>query len=137
MPGRRGIELHDSTVTAMRWEGPTLILRATVYVHAGDGAPGVSRGVGWFQESEISIGDARVERPAGEIPFDILDGIIRVDGLVYDNVLPLPFEHFGSTRVELEEANGEFVVAGSHINVVLKGEPGEVEEFEGLDAEDR
>jgi hypothetical protein len=116
----------------MSWEGRTLILIGTVYVHASAGAPGISRGIGWVQDAEINIGDATVERSFGDGPLEVLDGVVRVGSHSYDNLLPLPFEHVGSIRLELKGAEGGLIAAGSSMRVALRGRAREVEEFEGV-----
>ena len=118
----RAVELHDSRVVATEWTGADLVLRMSVYLHQSDGQPGEDRGTGWTQDAELRVGTATpIELPSA--PLWILDGTIEVGQRVFENLLPVPFDHQGRVAVKLNGAAGKLHVVGVGATLTLLGKP--------------
>jgi hypothetical protein len=62
----------------------------------------------------------------------IADGSVVVAGHLYDNVVPVPLEAQGASRIDLHGTRGEGAsLTGESVAIVLTGEPTYVEEFPG------
>jgi len=90
----QAVELHDSRVTRTMWSGPDLVVSLSVYVHRSEGRPDRDGGTGWTQDAELRVGTAKLLQTPRE-PLWILDGSIKVGDLVFENLLPIPFDHRG------------------------------------------
>jgi hypothetical protein len=127
----KAVELHDSELKSVRWEGDSVILELTVYVHSSAGSPGLDAGEGWEQDAEIKIGSAKVAHlPAGDRLW-ILDGSVQDGNTAFNNVLPLPFDRRGAVSVRLVGAESSFSATGNGMLLTLKGPPRNVEPFPG------
>ena len=56
------IELHDSSVTAIRMEGSDVVIDLDAYVHVSEGAPGIDAGTGWTQRVRMTVCDGVVRQ---------------------------------------------------------------------------
>ena len=126
----QAVELHDSSVIRIAWDGRTLVLTLAVSMHQSDGDPARDRGTGWSQAAELRIQNAAL-RETPPLPLWILDGVIAVGLQTYDDLLPLPFDQSGSVVVMLTGAEGTLRVTGVAAALTLLGEPTLVEEFPG------
>lgn len=125
----RAVELHDSELKSVRWEGESVLLELTVYVHSSEGSPGLDAGEGWEQDAEIRIGRAKVEHlPAGGRLW-ILGGSVQVADTTFNDVLPLPFDRPGPVSVRLSGAEGSFTATGDRMLLTLNGPPRNVEQY--------
>ncbi len=125
------IELHDSTLHAVRLEASDAVLETTPYVHASAGRPGVDSGDGWFQRAEIVLSEATLEQHGPTEPLQVEDGTITVEGERFDNLVRLPFDRRGPAHVEVRARAGSFRASASGVRVVLVGPPGPTERFPG------
>jgi len=98
-----------------------------LHVHETDGRPGRDHGTGWTQDAKLRIGTAKLLK-SPTVPSWILDGSIEVGERMFDNLLPIPFDHQGSVVVKLSGAEGELHATGVGASLTLLGEPVFVED---------
>jgi hypothetical protein len=122
MPPSRAIEMHDSTLTAISWTGPDLVLSLDAYLQVSDGDPGKDAGAGWTQQAELRLGAATLVTAPTE-PLWISDGKIRVRDHTFADMLLLPFVHEGPVEIRFEGAEGLFCASGASVSVTLFGTP--------------
>jgi hypothetical protein len=114
------------------WSGRDLVLRLTAYVHQSEGRPDQDRGTGWTQEADLRVGMATlIEEPTTSLW--ILDGTIEVGGRLFDNLLPIPFDHQEPVVVRLSGVEGTLRATGSSASLALLGTPVFVEEVPAVD----
>lgn len=130
MTQNRAIEFHDSVLHAVRVVGNDTVVDMTLYVHSSDGRPGVDAGTGWYQAGELLVRGVAID-PSSRASLKVDDGIVSVDAERFVNIVPLPFERTGRVTVEFRGRGEAFLARGSALRVVLKGEPGQVEQFPG------
>lgn len=96
MPNR-AIEFHDSTLDSIivTENGDVILHLPSAYVHESQGEPGRETGSGWVQEARIYVMGATVASSLLELPCDLRDGEIRVDGEIFQ-LLPIPFDRHGT-----------------------------------------
>jgi hypothetical protein len=118
------IELHDSRVSAIAFEGGIAIAQLRpAYIHRD--------GKGWSQDADIIIRESSVGQ-LPEFPATIADGSLRTEQCPYHNLLYLPLAAAGPVSLELELFSGSVIkVHGNSVEVVLLGEPVFVEEVTG------
>jgi hypothetical protein len=138
----RAIEIHDSELDQITSEGTDAVLHFPhVYIHSSEGIPAVDRGTGWGQKATIRIGNAKVEgaflaesREANGGVHVLSDGALIVDGVVSDNLIPIPLCASGTVELRLE-CWGEIVrVVGDSAKLELLGDARYIEEFPGSDS---
>ncbi len=126
------IEFHDSTVEAVRTAGRDAVLEMTVYVHGSAGRPGFDPGTGWYQPADLVLSGAVIGDRVPAPPLQLEDGTVTLGGERLDGCVPLPFDRTGEVQIELSAVEGTWRARGSRLRVVLRGTPGEIEEFEGV-----
>lgn len=130
MSEHAAIEIHDSTLVQLEYKENTLIATLRAYVHRSKGIPGVDPGSGWIQAVEIRLVRGHATGDVAEMPIELYDGRLVIDGQTFDNMVPLPYEFGGSVRLELEGANNLAVVLeGDAVAVVPRSAPEYVEDF--------
>jgi len=120
MINHTAIELHDSKVQQQETIGSDIIVILSAYVHRSDGRPGMDAGTGWIQAAII-----RIEKGQGHVacPMEIIDGSIFTGNKTYVNLLEIPLNAPGPSRIELRGNHGEFVqITGEAISIELTGE---------------
>ncbi len=133
----RCIELHDSELDAIAFEGADVILHFPhLYIHASDGRPGWDRGTGWSQEAFLRIGRAHVQGKFSEESRAAYDGVhclssghLTIDGNQSQNIIPIPLNVRGTVELSLECWGDTVRVSGDSITLELLGEAKYVEEF--------
>jgi hypothetical protein len=129
---RQAVEFHDSTVKVIRWSGADAVLEMRVFIHSSVGRPGWDVGRGWYQEAEVTVAGAKIQQqPVGGC-LSIFDGSVRVDGELFDNLIPLPCDMTGKVEIAFSGQEGALAATGTAIRFALKGEPGRVEAFRPL-----
>jgi hypothetical protein len=125
----QAIELHDSTVEAIRWVGASALLTMKVYVHSSAGRPGRDAGVGCYQGAEVTVLRADLKQsPEGSV-LDVHDGSVRMCQETFQNLLPLPCDVELPVELVLTGPQGSLQVSGAGMRANLTGEPGRIEEF--------
>ncbi len=129
MPNR-AIEFHDSQLDSIGdSKGTAIVSFSPAYVHESAGDPGWDAGSGWVQEARLHVSDAQVAGTLSEIPCDVWDGELRIDGTLL-KMLPIPLEREGLVQLTLDCA-ANLRISGTAIKLELIGEPTYVEEFQG------
>lgn len=121
MPAIHAIELHDSTLAAMRREGDALVLALRpAYVHR-DGA-------GWSQEVDLNLSRAIEATVRADLPSRIWGGTLETPYGVAEGLLRLPLDASGPVRLVCELVTGARIdVSATAIRIALLGEPRFVE----------
>ena len=127
------IELHDSELGAIVREDDRVIVRLLpAYVHRSAGEPGVADGIGGWQPCTLTFDAATIDGVVGELPTDVMSGVLVVDGKSYPNMIPLPQENRSVAVMlvlHLDPDYREVIVSGSGFRFVPNGEFESVEEF--------
>ena len=132
------IELHDSQLASISFvNGRALVVFAHAYIHKSSGKPGRDIGTGWSQSAELVIHESSEVNLPRSWPCTIADGQLELGDIVHANEIPIPLNHEGKVRLELEllEFDGEFTVIelnGTNARLKLLGEAEYVEEFAGV-----
>lgn len=110
------IELHDSTLAAMRREDDVLVLELRpAYVHR-DGA-------GWSQDADLRLSDAADVTAPIDLPLAIWDGALDTPHDAFDGLLPVPLEIAGPVRFACELVSGVRIdIAAAAFRIELPGE---------------
>jgi hypothetical protein len=130
----RGIEIHDSelkTVTAS--DGNVVLELSPAYIHMSDGRPGIDAGTGWIQNAVIRVRSNAIAGSMSQLPCDLWDGYLKVNGELSDNLIPIPLVATGDIELHFTSKAGESVqVLGDHITLELLGEPKYLDDFPGV-----
>ena len=118
------IELHDSRL-AVECAAEAIVLRlCPAYVHHWAKSSSGWRGEGRRQSAEIVISRGSIARRPAEAIHEVSGGWLECGARRYQNMIPVPFEHWGPVRGRLELMNAEAVdVQGDGMSVRLVGEP--------------
>jgi hypothetical protein len=130
----RKIEIHDSELTSFKVSDDHIILELSpAYIHMSDGRPGIDVGTGWIQNAVIRVRGEGILGSISELPCDLWNGYLKVDGELYDNLIPIPLDSAGNIELQFTSISGESLqVRGDHITLELLGEPRYIEDFPGV-----
>jgi hypothetical protein len=99
---KREIELHDSTLKKVVVDDTkTILCFDRAYVHYSEGKPGVDKGTGWAQKINIILHKANVYELPSDLPNDISDSYLIINGKKLQNMFKLPFKAEGKIEIEL------------------------------------
>jgi hypothetical protein len=130
MTKNRAIEIHDSILAALSLHDGCAVLRfSSVYIHESKGTPGVDAGSGWRQEAELRVSNAAIDGSFSELPRDLNDGYVSMDGTISDNTIPIPLDYKGKVELQLEGMGEVISVSGTGAKLKLIGEAEYVEKF--------
>ncbi len=131
------IELHDSKVAAISENnGQVTVFFSHAYVHTSEGRPGWDKGSGYWQAAALTFAEGSIESDATELIGDIWEGDLEFDGQVYENEIPMPFDHTGPVTLRLHiDVPAKIIIRGKKAVLTLIGEAVYVEEFPGADTE--
>ena len=134
MPNQ-AIEIHDSKLESLVVrEGHVVLDFSSAYIHQTDGRPGVDAGTGWTQHIVIRVRGDLVTGSLTELPSDLSSGHLTLNGVQFDNHIPIPLSSDAEVELHLTSTVAESVqVRGDRITLELLGEPTYVEEFPGAD----
>lgn len=129
----REIEIHDSELASVEVSDGDIILKLSpAYIHMSDGRPGIDAGTGWIQNAVIRVRGTAVAGSMSELPCDLWDGYLKVNGEHSDNLIPIPLAATGDIELHFTSRAGESVqVRGNRITLELLGEPKYIEDFPG------
>jgi hypothetical protein len=128
----KAIELHDTTVVSVFEVGTQIVVVLQAYVHTSNGRPAWDAGSGWVQAAVLTFFEGRIEGTLPDLPADIWEGDLIVDGEVLQNAVPIPLSHIGEVVLKLQLAAPEsLIIRGEGANLTLIGEAVYVEEFPG------
>jgi hypothetical protein len=124
------VEIHDSTLERIERRGDGVVAVISAYVHRSAGRPGVDAGTGWSQTLELRFAQGRTNGSLEAIPMELLDGHLDVAGEKFANMIPMPLDRIGSTRLELHSWNdAKIVIEGDRVTGSLIGPARYIEEF--------
>ena len=128
----RMIELHDTTVVAIAEVGEQIVVMLRAYVHQSEGRPGWDAGSGWAQAAALTFAYASVGGEIPDLPADVMEGDLIVDGEIQSNSIPIPFDHRGSISlvIQLNDSN-TIEIKGTQATLTLLGDPVYIEVFPG------
>jgi hypothetical protein len=125
------VEIHDSKLERIETAGDDVIAIIDAYVHRSTGRPGVDPGTGWSQSVQLRFVRGKATGSVGSNPMELLDGRLVLSGQVLPNIIPMPLDHVGPSRVEFESWNGAtIIIEGDGVTGAFGGPPVYVEEFE-------
>jgi len=127
----KAIELHDSTLFSVTQKSGTATLHFDkTYIHQSEGRPGVDSGTGWLQSIDLEIADAVIESMPKNLPVDLNDGYLIVNGTKTENSVDLPIDTRGDIELQLVTAAGEELkITGKHIASIEKSELEYIEDY--------
>ena len=115
----RGIEIHDATVVGtVPFEGG-IVLQLHVFVH-DDFANGNCSGV--WQRVDLRCWGATIEQVGNGEPW-ALEGYLKANGVVTDNLIPVPFDEKGSITLEMQGADFALAVTAERMLLEFAGPP--------------
>lgn len=130
MEPNAAVEIHDSTLERIEPRGPDMVAVLHAYVHRSTGRPGIDAGTGWVQPVQLHFQMATATGSMGAIPVELLDGRLVLSGETINNFIPMPLNHVGPSRIELESWNETRIVfEGDGLTASFAGPPEYVEEF--------
>jgi len=97
-----------------------------------EGVPGIDAGTGWSQEGKLTISTGIIEGSFSELPRDLWDGCLAMDGTVSENMIPVPLDYKGKIELRLEswaQVSEIISISGKGARLELIGEAEYVEEF--------
>lgn len=130
----REIELHDSTLKEVNLNQTDAILYFDrAYVHHSEGIPGFDSGTGWSQKINLILKKVAAVNIPDDLPNDISDGHIIVNGEKLDNMIPLPFKASGKIQLFLITQYGnELKINAEYAYCEEVDEPIFIENFPGF-----
>lgn len=125
------IELHDSTVATINGQqGETVVHFLPAYLHKSEGRPGYAPGSGWVQEVRLIFRDASVSGDFPDLPCNVMDGALTIDGARHGNHIPVPLVSEAQAELRLVfDSVHAVTVTGRAVRLQFSGEPKYVEEF--------
>jgi hypothetical protein len=127
----RIIEIHDSGLKSISASNGEIVLELSpAYIHMSDGRPGIDAGTGWIQDAVIRIRGEEICGLISELPCDLSDGYLKVNGEFSDNLIPIPLVATGDIELHFTSIGGEALqVRGNRITLELLGEARYIEKF--------
>ena len=130
MEDNAAVEIHDSELDCIESHSDALVAVLSAYVHRSSGRPGIDAGTGWSQTVHLRFRRGRASGNVDMIPMELLDGHLEVSGERFENVIPMPFNHVGSAKLELHGWNGmRIVIEGDSLETTFIGQARYVEQF--------
>lgn len=132
------IELHDSMVSAVARHREAVIVHfKPAYLHKSEGRQGYDPGTGWVQEAELFFTDASFDGKLPELPCNILEGELVIQGERHLNTVTVPLDVEGGVELRLTfDQLHTLRVAGRAARLRLFGEAKYVEDFPPKDGSD-
>ena len=135
----RAIEIHDSALDQITRERDVAVLQfAEVYIHSSEGRPAIDVGTGWAQQAVIRIGNADIEGEFSKESREAYNGYghylsggsLCINGLISDNLIPIPLDVKGDVELTLECWGDVVRVRGTSAKLELIGAAKYVEKFQ-------
>lgn len=135
------IELHDSKVAVISHVGEQVIVFFShAYIHTSEGRPGVDKGSGYWQAAALVFTNGTVESDGKDmsdatgLDGDIWDGDVEIEDHIFQNSIPVPFNHTGAVTLKLHiDVPAKVTISGQKAVLTLIGEAVYVEQFPGAD----
>lgn len=114
------IELHDSTLIAVRELDQTAVVELNACLHESVGQPGRDVGTVCRQNVQIMVTGANVISNLTSLPDNIADGILVLGGETIENVVPIPQTFDGDCYIRFVFANDkQLEINGNNIQVTF------------------
>jgi hypothetical protein len=127
---RSWVEFHDSDLNSIVVSADVVSLHVDAYVHRWEQRNGEWAGTGCMQPVTIVVRTGTAPITQFITPMEIVDGYVRVNETVYQNLVRLPFQGNGAVRVVLELSNSAVLqFAGDRVTITAVGDPRFVEEL--------
>ena len=125
----RATEIHDAVLDSLALDGGDAVLYFShLYIHESEGRPGIDPGTGWGQVAKLTIRSAVIGGSFSEWPADVHGGHIAIDGVLYENEIPLSLDFEGKTELRLESWTDVILIVGKGAKLELIGEAVYIEE---------
>jgi hypothetical protein len=127
----RKIEIHDSELKTVTVSDGNIVLELSpAYIHMSDCRPGIDVGTGWLQNAVFCVRRGEILGSISDLPCDLWEGYLKVNGELFDNLVPIPLDSAGNIELQLTSVSGESLqVRGNGITLELLGEPEYIEKF--------
>ena len=131
MEPNAAVEIHDSSLERIETRGRDVVATIRAYVHRSAGRPGIDAGTGWIQPVRLEFPKATATGSIDAIPMELLGGRLVLSGGTFDNLIPMPVMHVGTSRLELESWNdARIVIEGDGVSGAFAGPPEYVEDID-------
>jgi hypothetical protein len=101
------------------------------YVHRSASRPGIDAGTGWSQPAQLRFRKGKVTGSVATIPMELLDGRLILSKEAFPNIIFMPLNHAGPSRIEFQSWNeARIVIEGDGVTGAFMGPPVYVEDFE-------
>jgi len=126
----QAIEIHDSDLAEVFVEKDLIRRFTEVILFESEGEPGVDFSTIWTQAAFISIAATSVHNTFTHWPVSLPGGYLKIDGVLFDNMIPLPLDQAGEVELWFEGLDCETLhITGTHIQTQLIGQPKYLEVF--------
>jgi hypothetical protein len=118
---KQEIEIHDSELKTVTVSDGNIVLELSpAYIHISAGHPGIDAGTGWLQNAVIRVHGEEILGSISELPCDLWNGYLKVDGELFDNLIPIPLDSAGNIELQFTSISGESLqVRGDHITLTV------------------
>ncbi len=125
------IEFHDSVLSAINFHDNVLIVELRpAYIHKWELINGNWIGTGCVQNATITIAKTPAPTKNIPVPVQISGGMISIGDIIFDNLVPVPFDKNGPIVMKLQVVSGDAVeFSGGAITIELHGESKFVEKL--------
>ncbi len=129
------IELHDSTVrSCIEAEGDITICLSPAILHRSSGLAGRDAGDVFTLDLLLTLYDATVIEPFGDLPTALWDGAVEVDDQSFGNCVPYPFDAMAPTKVEFVDESGRSIrISAGGLTLTAVSDEKYLESFPGAD----
>ena len=115
------IELHDSEVSAVTFDGDSAVVSLSpAYLHHASS--------GWLQPATLTFRGISPTTAPTDLPAWVSDGFLRLGGTLHDNLLPVSVVFDGPVEFSIVLVTAQTLsIQAQHVSVELLGEPSYVE----------
>lgn len=119
------VQLHDSTVDSIgQGDGGSIEVRFSIaFVVKSEGIPVADPSTLWTQAATLFIEDAEIDGEPPDLPGALTGGSIETGGFKYMDMLPIPLDTYGYTRLSLsvQGSDRELAINGAGARLDLIG----------------
>jgi hypothetical protein len=119
------LQLYESRVREIVMEaGKVIVVLSHAYIHKSAGDPGKDPGTGWSQEAQFVFEGCSLPNSLPPLPNTIAEGAVEVGGVIYDDVIPLPFDRRARVTLRLTFMDSSSLqVTGVRCRIELLSKP--------------
>jgi hypothetical protein len=126
------IELHDSEIETLKYAKNEIRVFLSVIIHESDKRPGFDSGTVYEQKAEMLFqGECKLVGKIKEYPVLISDGILKVDDLCWENLVPISLDKTGKIKLNIipRDISDEIIITADRVSLKLIGDPKYLEKF--------